>query len=72
MEKVRWADLTDDDPIPPYEVDPPVVISKHGIRVASTASKYVPPHRQDKSTPLVKDKSCVKCAASPSTDQLMR
>lgn len=57
MEKVRWADLTDDDPIPPYEVEPPVAVSKHGIKIKKDAStKYVPPHRQDKTTPPVKDK----------------
>jgi hypothetical protein len=73
MSKLRWADMTDDDPIPVYEVDPPVIVSKHGIRVKKSVSsasvKYVPPHRQDKSAPLVKDKTCVKCAASPSTNQ---
>jgi hypothetical protein len=37
--KVRWADMTDDDPD-----NIPVVISKHGIKVA-----YVPPReRPDK------------------------
>jgi hypothetical protein len=66
MSKVRWADLTDDDPI---EVDPPVTVSKHGIRIAAPAAKYVPPHRQDKSSPPVKDKSCAKSVASPSTNQ---
>jgi hypothetical protein len=58
MDKVRWADMTDDDPIPAFEVEEPTVISKHGIRIkpAATSQKYVPPHRQDKTTPLVKDK----------------
>lgn len=65
MKKVCWADLTDDDPIPPYEVDPPVVISKHGIKIKKDAQ----PHLQDKTAPPVKDKSWrVKSVAKPSTD----
>jgi hypothetical protein len=51
MDKVHWADMTDDDPIEPYvvELEIPVVISKHGIKVKkSVASAYVPPHRQNK------------------------
>jgi hypothetical protein len=56
----RWADVTDDDPIEPYVVDEdleiPVVISKHGIKIKK-ASNYVPPHqRQHKSNPRVDSK----------------
>ena len=40
MSKVRWADMTDDDLGPPPEPpEPPVCVTKHGIKVA-----YVPPH----------------------------
>lgn len=45
MGKVRWADMTDDDPIEfEFEIEeppptPPPKISRHGIKVA-----YVPPH----------------------------
>ena len=57
MSKVRWADMTDDDPI---DVDISTVISKHGIRIKKDVTlapnKYVPPHRQDKSVEPVKDK----------------
>jgi hypothetical protein len=52
MKKVLWADLTDDDPIPPYEIEPPPEISKHGIRV----QKRPPPVPKDKNDPPVKDK----------------
>ena len=52
--------MTDDDPYPTYELEEPTVISKHGIRikkdVSSSPNKYVPPHRQDKTVPPVKDK----------------
>ena len=48
--------MTDDDPYPTYELEEPTVISKHGIRVLSPPKKYVPPHRQDKTVPPVKDK----------------
>ncbi len=58
MSKLRWADITDDDPIEDLEI--PVVISKHGIKVkkhAPSPPPYVPPHqRQDKTKPLVDDK----------------
>jgi hypothetical protein len=40
--KMRWADMTDDDP---YDLDVPVVISKHGVKVA-----YVPPHQRPDKT----------------------
>jgi hypothetical protein len=58
MDKVRWADMTDDDPIPAFEVEEPTVISKHGIRIkpAPPPQKYVPPHLQDKTVPPVKGK----------------
>ena len=39
MSKDRWADMTDDDPEPPPEPVPSIVISKHGVKVS-----YVPPH----------------------------
>jgi hypothetical protein len=60
MDKVRWADMTDDDPIPAYELEEPTVISKHGIRIKKDVpprpEKYVPPHRQDKTVTPVKGK----------------
>ena len=58
MSKPRWADITDDDPIEELEI--PVVISKHGIKVkkpAAPSTVYVPPHqRQDKTKPPVEGK----------------
>jgi hypothetical protein len=56
----RWADVTDDDPIEPYVIDEdleiPVVLSKHGIKIKKAPS-YVPPQkRQDKSNPPVYSK----------------
>lgn len=60
MSKVLWADMTDDDPIPVYEIEPPTTVSKHGIRikksVPSVPEKYVPPHRKDKSVAPVESK----------------
>lgn len=49
--------MTEDDPIEPFVIEDdleiPVVISKHGIKIKK-ASNYVPPHqRQDKSNPRV-------------------
>lgn len=51
MNKVRWADMTDDEPEP--EPAPSVVVTKHGIKVS-----YVPPHLRasDKTKPPVDDK----------------
>lgn len=50
MKKVHWADLTDDDPTPPWPPpEPEVVVSKHGVKVSAT--RY--PH---KTKPRVKDK----------------
>ena len=45
--KMRWADMSDDDPYDPteFDLDVPVVISKHGIKVA-----YVPPHQRPDKT----------------------
>lgn len=43
--KITWADMTDDDPLPLPE-EPPIVISKHGIKV----------RQQDKTKPLVESK----------------
>lgn len=40
MKKVRWADMTDDDP------EPPVTVSKHGIKVKKCTSP--PPPDPDK------------------------
>lgn len=51
MKKVQWADMTDDDPIPPYDPDPPEV-SKHGIRV----KKRPPSPHKDKTMPPDKSK----------------
>ena len=52
--------MTDDDPIPVYEIDPPITVSKHGIRIkksaSSTPEKYVPPHHKDKSVTPVEGK----------------
>lgn len=47
--KVRWADLDDEE-----ELELPVVISKHGVKVKKT---YVPPHlRPDKTTKRIETK----------------
>ena len=53
----RWADMTDDDPIEPYEVEIETVeVSKHGIKVKKSVP-YVPPHqRQDKTKQPVENK----------------
>ena len=64
MKKVRWADMTDDDPIPPYEVEE---TTRHGVKVLRTA--YVPPHRKDKSVCNVEYKECATSAVNPSTNQ---
>jgi hypothetical protein len=56
----RWADMTDDDPIEPWDLDDddiviPVAISKHGIKVQKP--NYVQPHlRQDKTKPTIDNK----------------
>jgi len=48
--KVRWADIPDDAPLPVWPPpEPPVVISKHGVKVRMT-----PPLKQK---PPVKDKA---------------
>lgn len=40
MNKPRWADMTDDDPIEfEFEIEPTPVVTKHGVKVS-----YVPPH----------------------------
>ena len=45
----RWADMDDDEPL---DLDVPVVITKHGVKV-----NYVPPHlRPDKTKNLVDNK----------------
>jgi hypothetical protein len=50
MKKVRWADMTDDD-----DPEPPVAVSKHGIKV----KKSVPirPPTPDKIISDQKDKN---------------
>lgn len=58
MSQIRWADMTDDDPLDPAEFNieiPTVVVSKHGIKVAA----YQPPHKKnpsDKTKPPVSTK----------------
>jgi hypothetical protein len=52
MSKVRWADMTDDDPEP--EPVPSVIVTKHGVKIS-----YVPPHLRpspDKTKTPVNDK----------------
>ena len=53
MSKIRWADMTDDDPEPEPEPVPSVNVTKHGVKVS-----YVPPHLRapDKTKNLVNDK----------------
>lgn len=52
MNKPRWADMMDDD-----ELEVPIVISKHGIKVKKPVSSTTPPQqRQDKTKPLIEDK----------------
>ena len=47
--KVKWADISDDDPLPPWPPpEPPTIVSKHGIKCA--------PKSSDKQKPLAKDK----------------
>ena len=47
--KVRWADIPDDAPLVPWPPpEPPVVVSKHGIKCT--------PKTPDKQKPPVKDK----------------
>lgn len=64
MEKPRWADMTDDDPI---EIEPTPSVTKHGIKVS-----YVPPHLRGphkSSTPIdIKEQKCppAKSVARPS------
>lgn len=49
--KVRWADIDDNEEL---ELEIPVIISKHGIKVKKS---YVPPHlRTDKSSKRIEDK----------------
>jgi len=48
--KVRWADIPDDAPLPVWPPpEPPVIVSKHGIKV-----RAAPPLKQK---PPVKDKA---------------
>jgi len=53
MSKLRWADMTDDDPEPEPEPVPSVIVTKHGVKVA-----YVPPHQRasDKTKSPLNDK----------------
>lgn len=69
MNKPRWADMTDDDPIDfEFEIEP--TITKHGIKVA-----YVPPHLRGphkSSQPVdISRQRCppVKSVVNPSTNQ---
>jgi hypothetical protein len=71
MSKPRWADMTDDDPIEfEIEIEPPPVVTKHGVKVS-----YVPPHLRGphkSSVPIdIKKQSCptVKSALNSSTGQ---
>lgn len=50
MKKVRWADMTDDD-----DLEPPVAVSKHGVKV----KKHAPPRppTPDKNITDQKDKN---------------
>jgi hypothetical protein len=52
----RWADMTDDDPIDPWvhddDLEIPVTISKHGIKVKSSPNHS----RQDKTKPTIDSK----------------
>jgi hypothetical protein len=41
--KMRWADIADEEDLKSLEI--PVVISKHGIKIAKKPS-YVPPHQR--------------------------
>lgn len=49
MNKPRWADMMDDD-----ELEIPVTVSKHGIKVKKPVSSPSP--RQDKTKPPIEDK----------------
>ena len=55
MDKPRWADMTDDDPIE-FDFETPVV-TKHGVKVI-----YVPPHLRGphkSSAPVnIKERKC--------------
>ena len=53
MSKLRWADMTDDDPEPEPEPVPSVNVTKQGVKVS-----YVPPHLRpsDKTKTPVNDK----------------
>ena len=43
MNKPRWADMTDD---PPEDLEIPIVISKHGVKVKKPASNQAEsPHK---------------------------
>jgi hypothetical protein len=42
--KVRWADVPDDAPMPVWPPpEPPVIVSKHGIKVLASPLKQKPP-----------------------------
>lgn len=57
--RVSWADIADEEDAKAKELEVPVVISKHGIKVAKKS--YVPPHqRLDKSSTGIEDKTNVK------------
>lgn len=53
----RWADITDDDPIEPYDMEVETVeVSKHGIKVKKSAPYLPPHHRQDKTKQQLESK----------------
>jgi hypothetical protein len=75
MEKPRWADMTDDDPIEfEFEIEPTPVVTKHGVKVS-----YVPPHLRGphkSSAPIdIKERKCppvksaVRSSTGPRTDR---
>lgn len=52
MNKPRWADMMDDD-----ELEIPVTVSKHGIKVNKVKKPVSSPSpRQDKTKPPIEDK----------------
>lgn len=51
MSKPRWADIMDD------ELEIPIIVSKHGIKVKKPAPPPVPPlQSQDKTKPHIENK----------------
>jgi hypothetical protein len=53
--KPRWADIPDDAPLPQWPPpEPPVIVSKHGIKIRRRDGETVPSSLKQK--PPVKDK----------------